>query len=97
MASPSANPRRSWRARFRSPHVRGVSVLFLILAVVNQVVWLTWAILVADLGTIIAAGTTGVIALFNLIWYTARRLGVPAVAVKSMPENLRPIDTGEHS
>ena len=63
-------------ALIRAPHVGGVSVLFLILAVLNQVLWLAWAILVADLGTIIAAGTTGTIALFNLIWYTARQLGV---------------------
>lgn len=66
-------------ALIRTPHVGGVSVLFLTLAVLNQVFWLAWAILVADLGTIIAAGTTGTIALFNLIWYTARRLGVPPI------------------
>jgi len=71
-------------ALIRSEHVRGVSVLFLILSVLNQVLWLTWAILVADLGTIIAAGTTGVIALFNLFWYTARRMGVPALG--TVPE-----------
>lgn len=64
-------------ALIRAPHVGGVSVLFLILAVINQVLWLAWAILVDDLGTIIAAGTTGTIALFNLAWYTARQLGAP--------------------
>jgi uncharacterized protein with PQ loop repeat len=68
-------------ALIRAEHVRGVSVWFLILAVLNQVLWLAWAILVADLGTIIAAGTTGVIALFNLIWYSLRRVGVPALGV----------------
>ena len=66
-------------ALIRAPHVGGVSVLFLILAVLNQVLWLAWSILVADLGTMIAAGTTGTIALFNLIWYTARQLGVPPI------------------
>jgi len=66
-------------ALIRAPHVGGVSVLFLILAVLNQVLWLAWSILVADLGTIIAAGTTGTIALFNLIWYIARQLGVPPI------------------
>jgi uncharacterized protein with PQ loop repeat len=68
-------------ALIRAEHVRGVSVWFLILAVLNQVLWLAWAILVADLGTIIAAGTTGMIALFNLIWYSLRRVGVPALGV----------------
>ena len=84
-------------ALVRSPHVRGVSVLFLILAVINQGLWVTWAILVADAGTTIAAGTTGVIALFNLIWYTARQSGVPAFWSKSMPAKVQPIDTGKDS
>lgn len=64
-------------ALIRAPHVSGVSVLFLVLAVINQVLWLAWAILVDDLGTIIAAGTTGTIALFNLAWYIARHFGTP--------------------
>lgn len=72
-------------ALIRAPHVGGVSVLFLILAVINQMLWLAWAILVADLGTIIAAGTTGTIALFNLAWYTARRLGTPPLWTTPAP------------
>lgn len=63
-------------ALVRDRHVGGVSVLFLILAVGNQVIWLAWALLVPDTGTIIAATTTGIIALFNLAWYTARVLGL---------------------
>lgn len=63
-------------ALVRAQHVEGVSALFLMLAVVNQVFWLTWAILVQDTGTIIAAVTTGTIAVFNIGWYTARRLGL---------------------
>ncbi len=35
----------------RSKRIVGVSVLFLILAVVNQGFWLSWAILVPDAGT----------------------------------------------
>jgi len=77
-------------ALIRAPHVGGVSVLFLILAALNQLLWLAWAILVADLGTTIAAGTTGTIAVFNLIWYTARRLGVPPIwAAPAPPEHER--------
>ncbi|MFF2487263.1 SemiSWEET family sugar transporter [Microbacterium sp. NPDC058062] len=64
-------------ALVRARHVDGVSVLFLILAVVNQMIWLAWALLVPDTGTIIAATTTGIIALFNLAWYPARVLGLP--------------------
>jgi uncharacterized protein with PQ loop repeat len=66
-------------ALIRAQHVRGVSVLFLMLAVLNQVFWVSWAALVADLGTMIGSVTTGVIALFNLSWFTARRLGLPAI------------------
>ncbi|KAA9108089.1 SemiSWEET family sugar transporter [Microbacterium rhizomatis] len=72
-------------ALIRSSHVRGVSALFLILAVLNQGLWVTWAILVADAGTIIAAGITGMIALFNLIWYAGRRLGIPALRPEAVP------------
>jgi hypothetical protein len=45
----------------RSPRIVGVSVLFLILAVVNQGLWLSWAILVPDIGTVIVATVTGII------------------------------------
>ncbi|MGN6127369.1 MAG: SemiSWEET family sugar transporter [Humibacter sp.] len=69
-------------ALVRDRHVGGVSVLFLILAVINQVLWLIWALLVPDTGTIIAATTTGVIALFNLVWYTARILGLPPLPTR---------------
>lgn len=65
-------------ALVRAEHVRGVSVGFLILAALNQVIWFTWAVLVGDLGTVIAAITTGSIAFFNVIWYAARRAGLRA-------------------
>ena len=57
----------------RSPRIVGVSVLYLILAVVNQGLWLSWAILVPDTGTMIAASVTGIIAVFNLTWWSLRR------------------------
>jgi uncharacterized protein with PQ loop repeat len=60
----------------RSQRIVGVSVLFLILAVVNQALWLSWALLVPDAGTMIAATATGVIATFNLIWWLLRSLGL---------------------
>jgi uncharacterized protein with PQ loop repeat len=60
----------------RSPYIVGVSLLFLILAVVNQGLWLSWAILVPDIGTMIAATVTGIITSFNLIWCSLRILGL---------------------
>lgn len=56
----------------RAPHVDGVSPLFLVAQVVNQTLWLTWAFLVPDIGTIISAGVTWVIAGFNLFWWLWR-------------------------
>ena len=42
-------------------------MLFLILAVVNQGLWLSWAILVPEIGTMIFATVTGIITVSNLI------------------------------
>jgi uncharacterized protein with PQ loop repeat len=60
----------------RSQRIVGVSVLFLILAVVNQGLWLSWAILVPDTGTMIFATVTGIITMFNLIWWSLHILGL---------------------
>ena len=60
----------------RSRRIVGVSVLFLILGVVNQGLWLSWAILVPDTGTMIVATVTGAITLFNLTWWLLRTLGL---------------------
>jgi uncharacterized protein with PQ loop repeat len=60
----------------RSPRIVGVSVLFLIFAAVNQGLWLTWAILVPDIGTVIVAAVTGSITVFNLTWWSLRILGL---------------------
>ncbi|HET9872735.1 MAG TPA: PQ-loop domain-containing transporter [Propionibacteriaceae bacterium] len=60
----------------RSRRVVGVSVLFLILAVTNQGLWLSWAMLVPDIGTITVAAVTGTITVFNLTWWSLRTLGL---------------------
>lgn len=62
----------------RAPHVRGVAPLFMVLAVVNQLVWLCWALLVADPGSTISAVSMASMAAFNLVWYVLRRLGLRA-------------------
>ncbi len=67
----------------KAPRVNGVSVVFLALAAGNQVIWLTWAILVHDPGTVIAAITNGVFTAFNLAWYVLRRLGLRAFGTKA--------------
>jgi uncharacterized protein with PQ loop repeat len=62
----------------RSRSVAGVSVVFLVLAAVNQLLWLSWALLVPEWGTIIAASVALVIVTFNVLWWGLRRLGVRA-------------------
>jgi uncharacterized protein with PQ loop repeat len=70
----------------RSPHVRGVATLFMVLAVVNQGVWLVWAVLVADPGSTISAASMGAMAAFNLLWYVLRRCGLRAFFGAAEPE-----------
>jgi uncharacterized protein with PQ loop repeat len=77
----------------RSKRIVGVSVLFLILAVVNQGLWLSWAILVPDAGTMIFATVTGIITVFNLIWWSLRILGLrPLLAAghRRLPSHEQP-------
>jgi uncharacterized protein with PQ loop repeat len=69
----------------RSNRIVGVSVLFLILAVVNQSLWLSWAILVPDIGTMIFATVTGIITVFNLIWWSLRNLGLRPLFAAGTP------------
>ena len=76
----------------RAPRIVGVSVLFLILAVVNQGLWLSWAILVPDIGTMIFATVTGLITVFNLTWWSLRILGLgpfllPALRTRTAPSH----------
>jgi uncharacterized protein with PQ loop repeat len=77
----------------RARRIIGVSVLFLILAVVNQGFWLSWAILVPDAGTTIFATVTGTITVFNLIWWTLRMLGLRLLVVaghRRLPDHGQP-------
>ena len=60
----------------RSDHVRGVSPVSMALGFINLTLWAIWAVLVNDPGTIIALAISWVIALFNVIWYVLRRMGL---------------------
>lgn len=62
----------------RSRSIVGVSPAFLVGAVLNQALWLSWALLVPEVGTIIAASVAIVITAFNLAWWGVRRAGVRA-------------------
>ena len=66
----------------RARQIRGVSPLFLVLGFVNQVLWTTWAVLVDDPGSIIAAAMVCLLTGVNLIWYLLRRLGLRPLFVR---------------
>lgn len=79
----------------RAEHVRGVSPVSLMLGFLNLTLWAVWAFLVNDSGTMIAVSVSWVVAVFNLIWYWLRRLGLRSffapVAV-SVPACVGPAD-----
>ena len=60
----------------RARVIRGVSPVFLVLQVVCQALWLSWALLVPDTGTIITATVTLVVVVFNLGWWVLRSRGL---------------------
>ena len=60
----------------RAEHVRGVSPVSMALGFINLTLWAIWAVIVNDPGTIIAVSISWVIALFNVIWYVLRRMGL---------------------
>ncbi|MCB0913624.1 MAG: hypothetical protein KDB60_18620 [Propionibacteriaceae bacterium] len=63
----------------RAPAVSGVSPVFLAWQLVNQSLWGTWALLVPDPGALICAVATGLVAVFNVAWWLARRFGLRAL------------------
>ena len=63
----------------RARSVDGVSPVFLAWQLGNQLLWLTWGLLVGDPGTVICAATTALVAVFNVAWWLARRFGLRAL------------------
>lgn len=63
-------------ALIRSPQVTGVSIMSWVLQVINQVVWMTWAYLIHESGTLICASASLVSAAFVLTWRILRACGL---------------------
>lgn len=74
----------------RSERVTGVSAVFLTMAAVNQTLWLTWASLIHDPGTLVACTLTLTMTGFNLLWYTLRRIGLRALLVPAAAPAVAP-------
>lgn len=62
----------------RAVSLHGVSLAYTIAAVVNQVLWFVWALLIGDPGSAISAGSGLAIIGFNLVWLILRRAGLRA-------------------
>lgn len=74
------------RELIRAPSIRGVSMPFLIMNVVNQCLWVSWALLAHETSVTLAASCIGSLMTVNLVWATLRRLGAvrtPASAMSS--------------
>ncbi|MEN0071673.1 MAG: SemiSWEET family transporter [Propionicimonas sp.] len=72
----------------RSPRITGVSPLFLIGQAVNQALWFAWSLYAGDHGTMITAPATGVIAVFNVVWWSLRKAGLRPFFVREEDPDL---------
>lgn len=76
----------------RSPHVVGVSALFMTMAVLNQAMWTSWGLLARDPGTVMTAATVFGLTSFNLTWYVLRRRGLRAFFALAVPVEAPALD-----
>ncbi|MEA4945222.1 MAG: PQ-loop domain-containing transporter [Propionicimonas sp.] len=72
----------------RSRSIAGVAPGFLFAQLTNQILWLAWGVLVQDQGTVMASVATGLIALFNAVWWLLRSFGLRPLFVRPEPAGL---------
>ena len=63
----------------RQPDVTGVSPGFLTLGVLMQATWFAWEMLAVEWAIRISSGTFLVLSVTLMVWWIARRLGLPAL------------------
>ena len=61
---------------FIQPKVGGVSLGYMAMNVVNQLIWVTWAAFAGESSVILVGSTLGVLMAMNLSWAVLRRLRV---------------------
>lgn len=69
----------------RDRQVSGVSVWSWVIQLANELVWLTWALMMIEPGTIISAVVTGTCNTFVLAWLLLRRAGIGPFFAKAGP------------
>ncbi|HET9872953.1 MAG TPA: PQ-loop domain-containing transporter [Propionibacteriaceae bacterium] len=55
-----------------APNIRGVSMPFLIMSVINQALWLGWSVLAGEVSIILCAASLGAMMTANLVWALLR-------------------------
>jgi hypothetical protein len=58
------------------PNIAGVSLAYMTMNVVNQLIWVTWAALAGESSVIMVGSTLGVLMVANLIWAVLRHFKV---------------------
>jgi hypothetical protein len=54
----------------------GISLAYMTMNVVNQLIWVTWAALAGEYSVIMVGSTLGVLMVANLVWALLRRFRV---------------------
>jgi uncharacterized protein with PQ loop repeat len=69
---------------FLKPNLAGVSLGYMTMNVVNQLVWVTWAALAGESSVLLVGSTLGVLMVLNLLWATLRRFRVVRARLAEM-------------
>jgi uncharacterized protein with PQ loop repeat len=75
------------RELIRAPSIHGVSMPFLMMNVANQILWVSWALLVNEKSVTIASLCIGSLMTANLAWAALRRLGLVRARLAGPPHD----------
>lgn len=71
-------------ALFLKPNVAGVSLGYMTMNVVNQLIWVTWAAFEHESSVLLVGSTLGVMMVLNLLWATLRHFRVVRARLAQM-------------
>jgi uncharacterized protein with PQ loop repeat len=69
---------------FLKPNLAGVSLGYMTMNVLNQLIWVSWAALEGESSVILVGSTLGVLTVLNLLWATLRRFRVVRARLAEM-------------
>jgi uncharacterized protein with PQ loop repeat len=71
-------------ALFLKPNVGGVSLGYMTMNVLNQLIWVSWAALAGESSVILVGSTLGVMMVVNLLWALLRRFRIVRARLAQM-------------